>query len=242
MLLRFLVFSFIVKFPVFGFHYWLPVAHVEASTIGSIILARVLLKIGGIGALYMVKYINYMFFIGWLSIGILISIFVILVVRDIKIMVAYSSVAHITLVYFVMILGLELGVKGGVFMMFYHGIISSLMFWLVGLLSVLKSRNILVMKYVRISSYFIFIVFVIMVMNIGFPPFIGFLSEVLILKSVLKISLLILLIVFVRVLVSCYYNAFIIFSITLGQGLSIRLSLRNLSVVVSLVLVLFLDY
>jgi len=128
LLLRFLVFSFIVKFPVFGFHYWLPVAHVEASTIGSIILARVLLKIGGIGALYIVKYMRYRFFIGWLVLGILMRILVILVVSDIKIIVAYSSVAHITLVYFIIILGFELGVKGGIFIIFYHGIISSLMF------------------------------------------------------------------------------------------------------------------
>lgn len=55
----FLVLSFIVKFPIFGFHYWLPVAHVEASTMGSIILARVLLKIGGIGLWYTFKYFNF---------------------------------------------------------------------------------------------------------------------------------------------------------------------------------------
>lgn len=242
LLLRFLIFSFIVKFPVFGFHYWLPVAHVEASTIGSIILARVLLKIGGIGALYIVKYINYIFFIRWLSLGVLISMLIILVVSDMKIIVAYSSVAHISLVYFVIILGFELGIKGGIFIIFYHGIISSLMFWLVGLLSVLKSRNILVIKYIRISSYFIFIVFIIMVINIGFPPFMGFLSEVLILKSILKISVLVLLFVFIRVLISCYYNAFIIYSVTVGQGLSVSLTLSNLRVLVSLILILFLDY
>ena len=54
----FLVGSFIVKFPIFGFHYWLPVAHVEASTIGSILLAGVLLKLGSLGLLYVVNYIN----------------------------------------------------------------------------------------------------------------------------------------------------------------------------------------
>ena len=55
--LYFLVGSFMVKFPIFGFHYWLPVAHVEASTIGSIVLAGVLLKLGSIGLLYMVRYL-----------------------------------------------------------------------------------------------------------------------------------------------------------------------------------------
>jgi len=48
-LMYYIVCSFIVKFPIFRFHYWLPVAHVEASTLGSIILAGILLKIGGLG-------------------------------------------------------------------------------------------------------------------------------------------------------------------------------------------------
>jgi NADH:ubiquinone oxidoreductase subunit 4 (subunit M) len=50
--------AFIVKFPIFGFHYWLPVAHVEASTIGSMLLAGILLKIGCIGVFYVVYYLN----------------------------------------------------------------------------------------------------------------------------------------------------------------------------------------
>lgn len=55
----FLVGSFIVKFPIFGFHYWLPVAHVEASTVGSMILAGLLLKSGSLGLVYIVIYIGF---------------------------------------------------------------------------------------------------------------------------------------------------------------------------------------
>jgi NADH-quinone oxidoreductase subunit M len=55
----FLVGSFIVKFPIFGFHYWLPVAHVEASTVGSMILAGLLLKSGSLGLLYVIIYISF---------------------------------------------------------------------------------------------------------------------------------------------------------------------------------------
>ena len=56
----FLVGSFIVKFPIFGFHYWLPVAHVEASTIGSMVLAGLLLKLGSVGLMYVVMYLGFM--------------------------------------------------------------------------------------------------------------------------------------------------------------------------------------
>jgi NADH-quinone oxidoreductase subunit M len=55
----FFVGSFIVKFPIFGFHYWLPVAHVEASTIGSMLLAGILLKLGSVGLVYVVIYMNF---------------------------------------------------------------------------------------------------------------------------------------------------------------------------------------
>ena len=48
-----------MKFPIFGVHYWLPVAHVEASTVGSIVLAGVLLKLGRVGLFYLVFYLNF---------------------------------------------------------------------------------------------------------------------------------------------------------------------------------------
>jgi NADH:ubiquinone oxidoreductase subunit 4 (subunit M) len=48
-----------VKFPIFGFHYWLPVAHVEASTIGSMLLAGILLKLGSVGLMYVIRYIRF---------------------------------------------------------------------------------------------------------------------------------------------------------------------------------------
>jgi len=56
----FFIGSFRVKFPIFGFHYWLPVAHVEASTVGSIVLAGVLLKLGSIGLIYIIMYFRFL--------------------------------------------------------------------------------------------------------------------------------------------------------------------------------------
>ena len=131
----FFVGSFIVKFPIFGFHYWLPVAHVEASTIGSIVLAGVLLKLGTVGLVYVVIYINFIIKFHWLALGLVLLILIILNLRDLKMIIAYSSVAHIRIVFYVLILGRNIGKKGAVYIIFYHGFISPLIFWVVGILA-----------------------------------------------------------------------------------------------------------
>jgi len=95
----FLIGSFIVKFPIFGFHYWLPVAHVEASTIGSIVLAGILLKLGSVGLIYIIIYLNFIVKFHWLVLGISILMLIILVISDLKMIIAYSSVAHIRMVF-----------------------------------------------------------------------------------------------------------------------------------------------
>jgi len=124
-----------VKFPIFGVHYWLPVAHVEASTIGSILLAGVLLKLGSVGLFYVVRYICFIIKLHWLSLGVIVLILMIVRLRDLKIMIAYSSVAHISMVFYILILGYMVGKKGAVYIIFYHGFISPLIFWVVGLLA-----------------------------------------------------------------------------------------------------------
>src|ERR1700722_12512868 len=124
----FFVGSFIVKFPIFGFHYWLPVAHVEASTIGSIVLAGVLLKLGTVGLVYVVIYINFIIKFHWLALGLVLLILIILNLRDLKMIIAYSSVAHIRIVFYIIMFGTNVGKKGRILIIFYHGVLSPLMF------------------------------------------------------------------------------------------------------------------
>jgi len=204
----FLIGSFIVKFPIFGFHYWLPVAHVEASTVGSIVLAGLLLKLGSLGIVYVVIYLNFIIKFHWLRFGVLILIVIILSLRDLKIMIAYSSVAHISIIFYVLILGFNVGKKGAIYIIFYHGFISPLMFWLVGIMAWWKTRSLIVVKLISFSYIFILCLFMLFILNIGFPPFMGFLSEILMLKSIV-LNNLVLYILIIRVLFRCYYNVYL---------------------------------
>jgi len=97
-----IIMSFLVKFPIFFFHQWLPKAHVEAPVGGSIILAGVLLKLGGYGLIRILLYINYrniiLFIIIFSLLGGRLLRIVCLINRDMKVIIAYSSVVHIALI------------------------------------------------------------------------------------------------------------------------------------------------
>lgn len=237
----FIVGSFMVKFPIFGFHYWLPVAHVEASTIGSILLAGVLLKIGSIGLFYLVVYINFIIKFHWLRLRVLVVILIILLLRDLKMMIAYSSIAHIRIVFYVLILGSYVGKQGGLIIIFYHGFISPLIFWLVGLLRWFKTRSLIVVKFISFSYVFILIIFILCILNIGFPPFIGFLREILILKSLIQFNVIIYIFI-LRVLLSAYYNIYLFWCFNRFIGSVFKINLFSLDLFIILVIVLFLNF
>ncbi len=237
----FFIGSFIVKFPIFGFHYWLPVAHVEASTIGSILLAGVLLKLGSVGLIYVVMYMKFIIKFHWLALGVILVILAILRISDLKIIIAYSSVAHIRIVFYIIIIGSIIGKKGAIFIIFYHGFISPLMFWVVGLLGWWKTRSLIVVKFLSFSYNFLLCLFMLFILNIGFPPFIGFLSEVLMLKS-LVINNLILYIFMFRVLFACYYNIYLFWCFNSFIGIVFKLNLFNMDLFIFLLLVLLLNF
>jgi len=219
----FLIGSFIVKFPIFGFHYWLPVAHVEASTIGSIVLAGILLKLGSVGLIYIIIYLNFIVKFHWLVLGISILMLIILVISDLKMIIAYSSVAHIRMVFYIMMLGYFVGKKGSIYMMFYHGFVSPLMFWVVGILSWWKTRSLIVVKILAFSYLFTLCLFLLFILNIGFPPFLGFISEILMLKAAIG-NFFVIIVLILRVLFRCYYNVYLFwcFSGFIGSVFKLR--------------------
>jgi len=236
----FLIGSFIVKFPIFGFHYWLPVAHVEASTVGSIILAGVLLKLGSIGLIYLILYINFIVKFHWLGLGLLVLILIILRLRDLKIIIAYSSVAHIRMVFYVIIIGSFVGKKGAIYIIFYHGFISPLIFWVVGILAWWKTRSLLVVKFISFSYLFLLILFFLLILNIGFPPFIGFMREILIFKSLI-INKCIIFVIILRILFRCYYNIYLFWCFNRFIGLIFKINFFSFDLFIFLIFSLFLN-
>lgn len=143
--------AFLVKLPIYGVHMWLPKAHVEAPVGGSIVLAAVLLKLGGLGLLILLPLVyNYSGFILLSAVGLIGSIVVrlsCLRVADLKILIAYSSVAHIRYLVFRLSLGYQQILMGGLLIIIMHGFTSSGIFLLCYYLYVVrKSRSLFLNK------------------------------------------------------------------------------------------------
>lgn len=192
--------SFAVKTPMWPVHTWLPDAHVEAPTAGSVILAAILLKMAGYGFLrfsigmfpYASEYFTPLIFI--LSIiAIIYTSLVALMQDDMKKLIAYSSVAHMGFVTLGIFTFNQQGMEGSIFQMISHGLISAALFLCVGVLyDRMHSR--MINNYGGVVSYlpkfsFLFIIFALSAL--GLPGTAGFVGEFLILIGVFKKSFLI---------------------------------------------------
>jgi proton-translocating NADH-quinone oxidoreductase chain M len=216
LLIFLLFFGFSVKIPIMPIHIWLPEAHVEAPTVGSVILAGIILKLGIYIYLrliiftfsYVIFYLfNIIFFIAVLSIYI--SSFSAIAQIDIKKIIAYSSIAHMNF----SIIGLFsvniISILGSFFMMFGHALVSSALFFSIGMLyDRFKTRiiyyygGLVIIMPIWVTCFFIFILG-----NFGFPGTINFVGE------------------FIIFLGSFLFNNFIIICIIYGLFLTLIYSL-----------------
>ena len=201
--------AMLIKIPMFPFHLWLPEAHVEAPTVGSVYLASILLKLGGYGFLrflFIIFPVATVFFTPFIQLLCVLSIFyssaLILRQVDIKKIIAYSSIIHMNIAVFSIFTYCINGLQGSILLMLAHGLSSGALFFLVGILYERHKSRLLIyysglfLLMPLFTFFFIFFCFC----NTGFPGTINFIGELLTFISIIYYS----------VLSKTYYTTFLI--------------------------------
>nr|WES13242.1 NADH dehydrogenase subunit 4 [Fenusa (Kaliofenusa) sp. 1 GYN-2022b] len=196
----FFILAFLVKMPMFMVHLWLPKAHVEAPVSGSMILAGVMLKLGGYGLLrvFMMMYnlsnlINFIIISISLVGGLIISLICLFQI-DLKSLIAYSSVAHMSMLLGGLMTMFNWGLMGSFLMMISHGLCSSGLFCLVNIIyERLGSRSILINKgLINFMPSMSLWWFMLCSSNMAAPPSLNLLGEIMLINSMVSWSWLVL--------------------------------------------------
>ncbi|RPG96991.1 MAG: NADH-quinone oxidoreductase subunit M [Candidatus Pelagibacter sp. TMED165] len=231
--------SFAVKLPMWPVHTWLPDAHVEAPTAGSVILAAILLKMAGYGFLrfslpmfpiasdYFVPYIYVLSII-----AIIYTSLVALMQTDMKKLIAYSSVAHMGYVTLGIFTMTKQGVEGSIFQMISHGLISAALFLCVGVLyDRINSR--LISSYGGVVNYLpkyslLFVIFVLA--GLGLPGTSGFLGEFLVLVGAFQKNYLVAILASIGVILGAAYMLWLTKRVIFGEITNDRIkSIKDLN-------------
>ena len=214
---------FMIKFPVYFLHLWLPKAHVEAPTTASMLLAGLLLKLGTAGFLRILGCLSFVHNNVWIVLaflGIILASFCCMFQSDAKALAAYSSITHIRFVLMALVFIIMSGKTGGVILMLAHGYTSTLMFYLVGeFYHVSGRRMVYYMSRFFGSGMIMALLFaVVFLSNIGTPPSLSFLSEFVVISSSLNMMKFSFWVLFVYFFSAFYYSIYLLTRSVMGKG------------------------
>ncbi len=246
--------AFAIKVPLFPFHTWLPDAHVQAPTAGSVILAGVLLKMGTYGfiriclPMFPEATVAYLPYISVLSIiAIIYGALVAMVQKDVKSLVAFSSVSHMGFIMLGLFALNMQGIEGAVLQMLNHGVSTGALFLIVGM--IYERRHTRLIEdfggIAKVMPLFSAVFMIVTLSSIGLPLTNGFVGEFLILLGVFKANMVYAIIAASGVILSACYMLWMYQRVIFGkitkkenEGLS-DLSWREKIILLPLIILIF---